>query len=140
MNMLTTLPGAAIGSDSDVLAPKLTLEQMAHDIGMAHRVPEAMLGLRQAPRTEIRQRMAHIMHLAMDVTAAGRYIADAEYHGSVESFSVLTYLADEPCNGPSSIRHYFYLDCIGDRISVDEAHAELEAMIAHLEQLLEASA
>ncbi len=130
MNMLTTLPGAAIGSESDTLPPKLTLVQLTGEGPVTHQAPD--LGLDAM--------IARLLSLAIRVTAAGHYIASVEYHGAVESVSVDTHLADEPCNGPSASWHRLYLNWIGDCITLAEARAELEAMVAHLEQLLEASA
>lgn len=128
MNALTTSPGAALGSDSDTLPPKLTLVQFG----------ETPMECR-APELDLSQVMARLIGVAMAVTAGGHYIASVEYHGAVNSVSVDTHRADETCNGPSASWHRLYLDCIGDTISVDEARTTLDTMVEHLESLLEAT-
>ncbi len=59
MNALTTSPGAAIGSESDTLPPKLTLVQFG-ETPMECRAPE--LGLDEM--------IARLLRLAIAVTAA----------------------------------------------------------------------
>ena len=118
MTIFTTMPGAVIGSETDVLPPKrpLALDD----------APQGRAGLLDS---DVNAMLHRITDLAIDVTAAGRYVADAEFRGHTSEFTISTLPAGGNYGGLGHYRRYVYLDLGGP----DET---LREMITHLEALL----
>ncbi|MDR5867267.1 hypothetical protein [Halomonas koreensis] len=84
----------------------------------------------------IRLMIHRITDLAIDVTAAGRYVADADFHGHVCQFQVTTRPVGQGYGSPGQYTRRIYLNQIGVLITPAQATGVLRAMLCHLEVLL----
>lgn len=125
LNTITTAPGAAIGSEYDLLPAKRLIAQAGE------RQPTPAID------DDERAMIHRITDLAIAVTAAGRYIADVDFHGHAGQFALTTLPVGQDYGESGQYRRVVHMDQLdGPLFDLRKGLDGLCHMITHLEALL----